>query len=150
MDCLIPYLIDYGYIGMFVAAFLAGSVFPLSSELVMTALLAAGLNPVSLVVWGTVGNVLGSMFNYCIGHLGRMEWIERYLKVKPKELERARRFMSGHGAWMGFFSFLPVIGEGLTIVLGLMRANVVITIVSVTVGKLLRYVLLAYGVVAFL
>lgn len=150
MDFLIPYLIDYGYIGMFVSAFLAGSVFPLSSELVMTALLAAGLNPVSLVVWGTVGNVLGSLFNYCIGHLGRMEWIERYLKVKPAELDRARRFMAGHGAWMGFFSFLPVIGEGLTIVLGLMRANIAITIVSITLGKLLRYILLAYGVGIFL
>lgn len=146
MDSLIQLLIDYGYIGMFVSAFLAGSVFPLSSELVMTALIAAGLSPVSLVVWSTAGNVLGSMFNYCIGHLGRMEWIERYLKVKPEELDRARRFMSGHGAWMGFFSFLPVIGEGLTIVLGLMRANILITIASVTIGKLLRYILLACGV----
>lgn len=150
MDSLIQILIDYGYIGMFVSAFLAGSVFPLSSELVMTALMAAGLNPVSLVVWGTVGNVLGSMFNYCIGHLGRMEWIERYLKVKPEELDRARRFMAGRGAWMGFFSFLPVVGEGLTIVLGLMRANVLICTLSITIGKLLRYILLAYGVELFI
>lgn len=146
MDSLIQPLIDYGYIGMFVSAFLAGSVFPLSSELVMTALIAAGLSPTLLVVWGTAGNVLGSMLNYCIGHLGRMEWIERYLKVKPEELDRARRFMAGHGAWMGFFAFLPVIGEGLTIVLGLMRANILITTASVTIGKLLRYILLAYGV----
>lgn len=150
MDSLIQILIDYGYIGMFVSAFLAGSVFPLSSELVMTALMAAGLNPVSLVVWGTVGNVLGSMFNYCIGHLGRMEWIERYLKVKPEELERARRFMAGRGALMGFFSFLPVVGEGITIVLGLMRANVLICVISITIGKLLRYILLAYGVELFI
>lgn len=131
---------------MFASAFLAGSVFPLSSELVMTALLAAGLDPVLLVVWGTLGNTLGSMFNYGIGRLGRMEWIERFLKVKPHELGRARRFMAGHGAWMGFFAFLPVIGEALTIVLGLMRANILITTVSVTTGKLLRYALLACGV----
>lgn len=149
MDSLIQILIDYGYIGMFVSAFLAGSVFPLSSELVMGALLAAGLNPVSLVLWGTVGNVLGSLFNYCIGHLGRMEWIERWLRVKPEELDRARRFMAGRGAWMGFFSFLPVVGEGLTIVLGLMRANFLICTLSITLGKLLRYVLLAYGVELF-
>lgn len=116
----------------------------------MTALLAAGLDPVLLVIWGTVGNVLGSMFNYCIGRLGRMEWIERYLRVKPEELDRARRFMAGRGAWMGFFSFLPVIGEGLTIVLGLMRANILITTASITIGKLLRYVLLAYGVEIFI
>lgn len=149
MDTLIQLLIDYGYIGMFVSAFLAGSVFPLSSELVLGALLAAGLSPVMLVFYGTIGNTLGSMLNYGIGRLGRMEWIERWLHVKEKELDRARRFMAGRGAWMGFFAFLPVIGECITIVLGLMRANVVITTVSVTIGKLLRYVLLAYGVKLF-
>lgn len=149
MDSLIQILTDYGYIGMFISAFLAGSIFPLSSELVMGALLAAGLDPVLLVASGTIGNTLGSMFNYAIGRLGRMEWIERWLHVKEKDLDRARRFMAGRGAWTGFFAFLPVIGEGITIVLGLMRANVVITTISVTIGKLLRYVLLAYGVELF-
>lgn len=149
MDSLILILTDYGYWGMFVAAFLAGSVFPLSSELVMLGLMAADLDPWLLVAYGTVGNVLGSLFNYSIGMLGRMEWIERYLRVKPKDLDRARRFMAGRGAWMGFFSFLPVIGEGLTIVLGLMRANFIISVVSITIGKLLRYALIVYGVEIF-
>lgn len=149
MDSLVAILTDYGYWGMFVSAFLAGSVFPLSSELVMLGLMAAGLDPWLLVAYGTIGNVLGSLFNYCIGMLGRMEWIERYLRVKPKDLDRARRFMAGRGAWMGFFSFLPVVGEGLTIVLGLMRANFIISLVSITLGKLLRYVLIVYGVEIF-
>lgn len=78
-----------------------------------------------------------------------MDWIERYLHVKPKDLDRARRFMAGRGAWTGFFAFLPVIGEGITIVLGLMRANITLTVVSVTAGKLARYALLALGVEIF-
>ena len=160
MDSLIEILTNYGYVGMLISAFLAGSIFPLSSEVVMLALLAAGLDPWQLVIYGTIGNVLGSMLNYGIGMLGsmlnygigmlgRIDWIEKYLHVNKKELDRAKRFMAGRGAWMGFFSFLPVIGEGITIVLGLMRSNVAITIISVIIGKFLRYALIIYGVEIF-
>lgn len=70
MESLIGILTDYGYAGMLVSAFLAGSVFPLSSEVVMLALMAAGLDPWALVIYGTVGNTLGSMFNYWIARSG--------------------------------------------------------------------------------
>lgn len=139
-------LINYGYWGMLVAAFLAGSFFPFSSEAVMLGLLAAGLKTEPLIIYGTIGNVLGSMFNYGVGRLGKLEWIERYLHVKKKDLDRAQRFMAGRGAWMGFFAFLPIIGSAITICLGLMRANIVITVTSITIGKLLRYIVLMVGV----
>ncbi len=145
MDALIQLLIDYGYWGMLLAAFLAGSFFPFSSEAVMIALLAAGLQPWPLVAYGTVGNVLGSVVNYGIGRMGRTEWIERYLHVSKERMEQAQRFMRGRGAWMGFFAFLPVLGSAITIALGLMRANPIITFISITIGKLLRYVILIYG-----
>ena len=145
MDALIQLLIDYGYWGMLLAAFLAGSFFPFSSEAVMIALLAAGLQPWPLVAYGTVGNVLGSVVNYGIGRMGRTEWIERYLHVSNERMEQAQRFMRGRGAWMGFFAFLPVLGSAITIALGLMRANPIITFTSITIGKLLRYVILVYG-----
>lgn len=145
MDTLITLLTEYGYWGFFVASFIAGSVFPFSSEAVMVALMAAGLEPWGLVLYGTIGNTLGSLFNYGVGRLGRLEWIERYLHVSRESLQRATRFMAGRGAWMGFFTFLPVLGSAIAIALGLMRANVVITTVSITLGKLLRYVLLAFG-----
>ena len=138
-------LIDYGYWGMLVAAFLAGSFFPFSSEAVMLALLAAGLEPWPLVAYGTAGNVAGSVFNYAVGRMGRLEWIERYLHVGQRELDRAQRFMAGHGAWMGFFAFLPLLGSAITILLGLMRANIPISLASITAGKLLSYLILVYG-----
>jgi membrane protein YqaA with SNARE-associated domain len=145
MDGIISLLISYGYWGMFVTAFVAGSFFPFSSEAVMTGLLAAGLDPWGLIIYGTVGNVLGGMFNYGVGRMGRLEWIERYLHVKQKDLDRATRFMAGRGAWMGFFAFVPILGSAITIVLGLMRANPIISFISITIGKFLRYVVLIYG-----
>ena len=145
MDAIIDFLINYGYWGMLIAAFLAGSILPFSSEAVMLGLLAAGLQPVPLVIYGTIGNVAGSMFNYVIGRMGRLDWIEHYLHVKKKCLDKAERFMAGHGAWIGFFVFIPVFGDAITIVLGLMRANIWISFTSITIGKLLRYILLIYG-----
>ncbi len=145
MDYIISLLISYGYWGMLITAFVAGSFFPFSSEAVMTGLLAAGLDPWGLIIYGTIGNVAGGMFNYTIGRMGRMEWIERYLHVKQKDLDRAQRFMAGRGAWMGFFAFVPVLGSAITIVLGLMRANLPISLTSITIGKFLRYVVLIYG-----
>lgn len=146
MDAISDFLMQYGYWGMLVSAFLAGSFFPFSSEAVMIGLLAAGLDSTGLVIYGSIGNVVGSLFNYGVGRLGKTEWIERYLHVSQESLDKAEHFMAGRGAWMGFFAFLPVLGSAITIMLGLMRANLPISITSISIGKVLRYVLLLYGV----
>lgn len=150
MDVITDILISYGYWGMLITAFIAGSFFPFSSEAVMMGLMAAGLDPWGLVVYGTIGNVLGSMFNFFVGHMGKVEWIERYLHVSKEKMDKAIRFMGGRGAWMGFFAFLPVLGSAITIALGLMRANIPISITSITIGKFLRYVILIYGAQIFI
>jgi len=150
MEWIVEFLIGYGYAGMLLSAFLAGSIFPFSSEAVMIALMATGLDPWLLMVYGTIGNVMGSVLNYSVGRMGKLEWIEKYLHVKKKDLDKAERFMAGRGAWMGFFAFLPVLGSAITILLGLMRANVVICFISITLGKIFRYLVLIYGVGLFL
>lgn len=142
---MLDFLIQFGPWGMLLAAFLAGSFFPFSSEAVMLGLLAAGCDAWQLIIFGTIGNVLGSVFNYGIGRLGKVEWFEKYLHVKPEQMDKARRFMRGRGAYMGFFAFIPLLGSAITILLGLMRANVFITFLSITIGKVLRYIALIYG-----
>ncbi len=145
MDAFIDLLMQYGYWGMLISAFTAGSFFPFSSEAVMFGLMAAGLDPFTLAIYGTIGNVLGSLVNYGIGRMGKMEWIERYLHVSKKDLDKAEHFMAGRGAWMGFFAFVPIIGSAITIALGLMRANLLITTISITLGKIVRYAILIWG-----
>lgn len=150
MDTILYFLTAYGYGGMLIAAFLAASILPFSSEAVMVGLLAAGLHPWGLIISGTVGNVLGSLFNYSIGRLGKMEWIEKYLRIDPEKLQKTQRFMANKGAWMGLLSPIPVFGDVITVVLGLMRANIIIVTVSVTISKLLRYILIIYGAKLFI
>ena len=144
MGALIDILIDFGYWGMLAAAFLAGSFFPFSSEAVMTARVAVGLDPVQLTIYATIGNVAGGLFNYGVGRMGRLDWIEKYLHVSKESLDKATKFMGGHGAWMGFFAFVPILGSAITICLGLMRANIIISVISITLGKFIRYAILAY------
>lgn len=138
------FLINYGYWGMFVAAFIAGSVFPFSSEAVMAGLQLAGLSPVYLLIWGTVGNVAGSMFNYWIGSLGKLEWIEKYLHVKREKVIKTQQFMEQKGAWMGVLCFLPILGSVIAVTMGYMRANVYISFISILIGKAVRYAALVY------
>ena len=77
--------------------------------------------------------------------LGKREWIKQYLGVSDAKMERATRFLDGRGAWMAFFAFLPYIGEAIAIALGLMRSNIFITTIAMTLGKFVRYIILWLG-----
>ena len=101
----------------------------------MVVLAGMGLDPVGCVVAAALGNTLGGMTCYWIGTLGKTEWITR-LGVATRQLARARKFLSGRGALMAFFAFLPTIA----IVLGLMRSNVWLTGGAMLAGKTLRYI----------
>lgn len=141
MDTIIQFLIDWGNWGMLIAAFLAGSFVPFSSEAVMIGLIALGLDPWELALIGSIGNSLGSFLNYGVGRMGKLEWIEKYLHVSKDKIDRAQKFMGNRGAWMGFFAFVPLLGSAIAIALGLMRSNVAISFTSITIGKILRYTL---------
>ncbi|MCR5180697.1 MAG: DedA family protein [Bacteroidaceae bacterium] len=134
---------------MFISAFIAGSVFPFSSEAVLTALLLAGLDPFRLFVFATLGNTLGSMFNYVIGSFGKMEWIERYLHVEPERVDRVARWMERYGAWIGLLCFLPILGSAIAVTLGFTRANPWLSLLTITLGKAIRYSLLIFVVAQF-
>lgn len=145
---MLSFLISYGYIGMFVASFIAGSVFPFSSEAVMTGLLLAGTPKVPLFLAATIGNVMGSMFNFWVGSLGDPQKIEKYTHVKPEKIERVSGFMQKYGAWLGFFTFVPVLGSLLSVSLGYLRANVWLSLLSISMGKSLRYAVLMWVVLS--
>ena len=128
------YLIAYGYIGVFIAAFLAATVLPFSSEVVLTGVLLTGAAYWPCMVAATLGNFLGGMSCYWLGMLGKIEWIEKYLKLDPVKLQKVQNWISGKGSWMAFFVFLPGIGDFIAVALGYLRGNVWI----VDIYRLLR------------
>ena len=120
------FLIEYGYIGVFIASFLAATVLPFSSEVVLTGVLLAGAVYWPCMIAATLGNFLGGMSCYWLGMLGKVEWIEQ-------------DWIKGKGSWMGFFVFLPGIGDFIAVALGFLRANIWIVAVSMFLGKAIRY-----------
>ncbi len=139
MESFTQILMDWGYTGIFLSALLAGSVLPFSSEVVLAALVLAGLHPAGALLSAALGNTVGGMTCYYLGRLGRTEWIEKYLRVEPAKVERLQQFLRGKGAWMAFFAFLPVVGEAIAVALGFLRSNVPLTVLAMGLGKLARY-----------
>lgn len=148
VDTLVQVLTDWGYVGLFISALLAGSIIPFSSELVMGALVAMGLEPWLCVLSATLGNTAGGLTCYWLGQLGRMDWIEKYLGVKCEKVERMQHFLQGRGALMAFFAFLPFVGEAIAVALGFMRSNFWLTTASMFAGKLARYVVMLWAILS--
>lgn len=142
IEAITQFFAAWGYWGMLLAALAAGSILPIGSEVVFVLLLKSGLDPWLLTAAATAGNTLGGMSCYGMGMLGKREWIHRWAGVSDAKLDRASRFLQGRGAWMGFFAFLPYVGEAIAVVLGLMRSNWIVTAFSMAVGKFVRYLLL--------
>ena len=150
MDCLNDFFLNYGYLGLGLASFLAGTFFPFSSETVMAAMLmASDMDPVLTITSASIGNVLGSMVNYAIGRMCKPETVNRLFKIKPSRMAKAQKYVERYGAWMGFFAFLPILGTAISLALGLLRANIWGTLLFTFIGKVARYVIVAYSALAF-
>lgn len=146
MDAIVQFLENWGILGLFFSAFIAGSVIPFSSEAILVACIGPlKLSPMLCLIAATLGNVAGGMTCYWIGHLGKMEWIEKYLHVSKEKLNKAEKFVQGRGAWMAFFAFIPILGSAISIALGLMRANPWITVLAMAIGKVIRYAIIIIG-----
>lgn len=149
MDSINQFFIEYGYIGMAIASFLAGTFVPISSEAIMATLLATtGMDPWLTIASGTIGNVMASMFNYYIGRIGSVEQISRWMHIKERRLRKTRDYVERKGSWMAMFSFLPFFGTAIGISLGILRANVFGVMIFSLIGKFTRYVIVAFSAVA--
>lgn len=148
MEYILALLTQYGYIGLFIGAFLAGSAVPFSSETLLIACVGGlKMSPTTCLITASIGNVLGGLTCYYIGSLGRLEWIEEYLHVKKEKLEKAKAIATKYGAWVAFFSFIPLLGSAILIALGIMRANWRIMCLSMVAGKCFRYAIVIWGTV---
>jgi membrane protein YqaA with SNARE-associated domain len=132
-------LIEYGYIGVFLASFLAATILPFSSEVVLTGVLLGGASYWPCMIAASTGNFIGGMTCYWLGKAGKIEWIKKYLRLDINKLERIQKRIQKKGSWIAFFVFLPGIGDFIAVALGFIRANVWVVAISMLIGKSLRY-----------
>ena len=142
------FILEFGYPGLFILAFFAATILPLGSEWMLATLLLVGYDPVVSVSVATVGNSLGALTTYAIGVWGGPWLIERVLRVDPSRREQAEQFYSRYGVWSLLLSWVPVIGDPLCLVGGLMRVPLLHYSILVTIGKYVRYQTIAWMVLA--
>jgi len=144
MSFFIQLLIDYGLWGMFVSAFLAGSVLPFSSELVMLGLIAAGVDPVELFWTASIGNTLGGLLNYGIGTLGNPAMIAKWTHVKEEKLNKGLYYARRYGYFSGLLAWVPLLGSVITVALGFVRVNFFASALFMAIGKSSRYAVIMF------
>jgi membrane protein YqaA with SNARE-associated domain len=129
------------------SAFLAATLFPAQSELVLGALLAEGEHsPALLLLVATVANTLGSVVNWALGRGLAAPLAQRLMQPKPERLDRARRLYERWGAWSLLLAWVPIIGDALTVAAGAMKLRLTIFLPLVGAGKAARYAVVALAV----
>ncbi|MBI2354363.1 MAG: DedA family protein [Deltaproteobacteria bacterium] len=133
-----------GYASLFTLSFLASTLLPVGSEWLLVLMLTNGYHPAAAVMTATAGNCLGAFTTYLVGVFGGRWLIERVLRVSAEQQERAHAYYRRYGAFSLFLSWLPVVGDPLCLVGGMMRVNFWLFTFLVVSGKLLRYVVTAW------
>lgn len=129
---------------LFFSAFLAATILPFYSEVVMFALLRQGGDPLLLLVVATLGNTLGSVVNWWIG-LYLLRFQDRpWFYFSSDQIARAQAWFQRYGYWTLLLAWLPVGGDPLTLVAGIMKIRLRVFLVLVALGKGLRYVAVIY------
>lgn len=148
LESLTTFIADYGYLNLFILSFLASTVLPFGSEALVIALVYQGFSPFTVVMVATIGNFLGSCTTYYLGLKGR-DVLEKYLSPSPEKLEKSERLFNKYGIYTLLFTWVPGIGDVITMVAGLMQLSFRSFSILVFLGKFGRYLVLAYSVVLF-
>lgn len=138
------FLAGHGYPALFFLSFLASTLIPLGSEWLLAAMLLNRHDPVLTVAVASIGNYLGACTTYAIGIYGGPLLTRRVLRIDEAAEQRADRLYGRYGSWSLLFTWLPVIGDPLCLVGGLLRVGFARFSLLVFTGKLARYAFVAW------
>ena len=134
------------YLILFFSAFISATLFPLGSEALFIYDIKEGYNIYFLVIVATIGNSLGSLLNYFLGLKGEEYLVEKKL-INEKVILKSKSYFDKYGSISLLFSWLPIIGDPITFVAGILKYDLKKFIVLVVIAKLSRYIFIAYLVV---
>lgn len=138
------------YLGLFVTAFIAATILPFlpgSSELALGGLLALDNGePGLLVIVATFGNVLGAVVNYALGRYVSGLADRPWFPASPQTMARYEQAFARYGVWTLLLSWMPVLGDVITTVAGLLRTDLTRFLLLVTIAKAMRYLAILGGV----
>jgi membrane protein YqaA with SNARE-associated domain len=126
------------YLLLFSFAFISATLFPLGSEALLIYNLEIGLNPTLLLTFASIGNILGSSFNYYIGLKGE-EYLEQRGILKSTQIESTKSFFNKYGGYSLLLAWTPIFGDAITLLAGALKYNLKKFIILVSISKVGRY-----------
>ena len=139
------------YSSLFISSFLSSTILPGHSEITLTTLiLLEKYSQFLLIFFASSGNILGSVINWYLGFYITKFVNKSWFPFKKKQLDKASLWYLKYGKWSLFFSWVPIIGDPLTIIAGIFRVPLVIFITIVSISKVLRYIFIGYVALKFL
>jgi membrane protein YqaA with SNARE-associated domain len=141
------FLLDNGYPALFLLSLLASTLIPLGSEWLLVTLIVQGFDPLRVVLTASVGNLLGAATCYLIGFYGSAFLAGRVLRLDVADRARAEGWFGRYGSWSLLLSWLPVVGDPLCVVAGMMKITFVRFALLVAAGKVARYAAVAWATI---
>ena len=133
------------YLSLFFISFLAATILPFSSELTLAGLIStSNYDNLLLLIIASFGNVLGSVVNWGLGFYSRNLTTKKWFLFKETQIERSSKWFSKFGKWSLLFAWVPILGDPLTLVAGLLRVRFLDFIILVAIGKVSRYLVIIY------
>jgi len=133
-----------GYLSLFTISFLAATILPLSSELMLASMLSIeSYNRTLLIIFSSLGNILGSVFNWLLGFYFIKLQSKSWFPFNNEQISKSTLWFKKYGKWSLLFAWVPIIGDPLTFVAGTMKTKFLTFIVLVSVGKIARYLFIS-------
>ena len=133
------------YLTLFMTALISATLFPLGSEALLIYDIKEGYNIYLLLLFATLGNSLGSVINYYMALKGEEYLLEKKV-LSEKHIIKGKFYFDKYGSWIILLSWLPIVGDTITFVAGLLKYDFKKFLILVTISKLSRYLVLVYFV----
>ena len=132
------------YASLFISSFLSSTILPGHSEIILTAFIFLKKYPIiDLIFFASIGNILGSILNWCIGYFITNLKDRKWFPINKSQLTRASSWFLKYGKWTLCLSWVPLIGDPLTIIAGIFRVPIYTFIFIVSLVKTMRYVFIS-------
>ena len=138
-------LILFSYFQLLIISFLAATILPFSSEVVLTTMyLSNSFETNLLLIFASIGNILGSITNWYLGKKITIFQDRKWFPVSPDQLNRSQKYFQKYGLWSLLLAWVPIIGDPLTLLAGVLKVRFGIFFLLVSISKISRYVFILY------
>jgi len=134
------------YISLFALSFMVATIVPFGSEVYFASLLAVEkYSSILLLIAASMGNILGSVFNWICGYYAAYFLQKKWFPIKQKQIDKASIFFIKYGKWSLLLSWVPFVGDPITFVAGTLRYSFFSFLILVSISKVGRYLVVYFS-----